>query len=68
MLNQPYGAFEWLDLPENANPNWHNAHNFYGDLRASAGRDPRRCGEFFETYYAPNNAVLVVVGDMTRTK
>ncbi|HEX9460779.1 MAG TPA: insulinase family protein, partial [Thermoanaerobaculia bacterium] len=32
VLNQPYGLFEWLDLWQNANQNWLNAHNFYGDL------------------------------------
>ena len=32
VLNQPYGGFPWLDLPQNANTNWYNAHNFYGDL------------------------------------
>jgi hypothetical protein len=32
VLNQPYASFEWLDLWMNANTNWFNAHNFYGDL------------------------------------
>ena len=44
VLNQPYGGFPWLDLPQVANTNWYNAHNFYGDLAASrrghAGRRP----------------------------
>ena len=65
VLNQPYGAFEWLGLPQKANTNWYNAHNFYGDLadlEAATIDDVKR---FFETYYAPNNAVLVVVGDTT---
>jgi predicted Zn-dependent peptidase len=65
VLNQPYGAFEWLQLPQRANVNWYNAHNFYGDLteiEAATIEDVRR---FFETYYAPNNAVLVVAGDTT---
>ena len=33
VLNQPYGGFPWLDLPQYANTNWYNAHNFYGDLK-----------------------------------
>src|SRR5882724_7376464 len=33
VLNQPYALFEWLDIWQNANTNWYNAHNFYGDLR-----------------------------------
>src|SRR6266545_4258076 len=32
VLNQPYALFEWLDIWQNANQNWFNAHNFYGDL------------------------------------
>ena len=33
VLNQPYGGFPWLDMPQYANTNWYNAHNFYGDLK-----------------------------------
>ncbi len=33
VLNQPYGGFPWLDMPQIANQNWYNAHNFYGDLK-----------------------------------
>jgi zinc protease len=65
VLNQPYGSFYWLDLPQKAFDRYPNAHNFYGDFKdldaASIG-DVKR---FFETYYAPNNAVLAVVGDVT---
>ena len=32
VLNRPYGGFPWLDVPQYANRNWYNAHNFYGDL------------------------------------
>ena len=63
VLNQPYGGFPWLDLPQIAFDNWHNAHNFYGDftdLDAATLEDVR---SFFDRYYAPDNAVLVVVGD-----
>lgn len=63
VLNQPYGGFPWLDLPQLANENWYNAHNFYGelaDLEAATLEDVR---EFFDTYYAPNNAVVALVGD-----
>src|SRR5579885_1812432 len=31
VLNRPYGGFPWLDMPQYANTNWFNAHNFYGD-------------------------------------
>ncbi len=32
VLNQPHGAFDWIEIWERANTNWHNAHDFYGDL------------------------------------
>ena len=65
VLNQPYGAFEWLGLPQKANTNWYNAHNFYGDLSDLQAATLDDVKKFFETYYAPNNAVLVVTGDAT---
>ncbi|MEK6371562.1 MAG: pitrilysin family protein [Acidobacteriota bacterium] len=64
VLNQPYALFEWLDLWQNANTNWFNAHNFYGDLRDIEAAKIDDVRQFFKTYYAPNNAVLVVVGDV----
>src|SRR6476620_7598456 len=33
VLNRPYGGFPWLWMPQYANTNWYNAHNFYGDLK-----------------------------------
>src|SRR5436853_6654551 len=65
VLNQAYGAFEWLGLPQKANTNWYNAHNFYGDLKDLEAATVDDVKKFFDTYYAPNNAVLVVVGDTT---
>jgi zinc protease len=64
VLNQPYNAFYWLDLNMQANQNWHNAHNFYGDLTELEAATIEDCKAFFKTYYAPNNAVLAVVGDV----
>jgi len=63
VLNQPYGGFPWLDLPQYANENWYNAHNFYGDLAQLDAATLTDVRDFFHTYYAPNNAALVVVGD-----
>lgn len=63
VLNQPYGGFPWLDMPQYANENWYNAHNFYGDLADLDSAKLEDVHQFFKTYYAPNNAVLVVVGD-----
>ena len=63
VLNRPYGGFPWLDLPQAANENWYNAHNFYGDLRDLEAATLEDVQRFFETYYAPNNAVVALVGD-----
>ena len=63
VLNQPYGGFPWLDLPQYANENWYNAHNFYGDLEDLDAATLADVQEFFDKYYAPANAVLVVIGD-----
>jgi len=62
VINQPYGGWIWIDLPMLANENWHNAHNFYGDLTDLQNADLADVQSFFDTYYAPNNAVIAVVG------
>lgn len=64
VLNQPYGGFPWLDMPQYAFDNWYNAHNFYGDLAHLDAATLDDVAAFFKTYYAPNNAVVVVVGDV----
>ena len=64
VLNQPYGGFPWLDLPQVANTNWYNAHNFYGDLGHLDAATLGDVRQFFKTYYTPSNAVLVVTGDI----
>jgi zinc protease len=64
VLNQPYGGFPWIDLPMAANTNWYNAHNFYGDLAHLDAATLEDVRNFFKTFYAPNNAVLVVTGDL----
>jgi predicted Zn-dependent peptidase len=64
VLNQPYGLFEWLSIWQNANQNWMNAHNFYGDLHEIEAAKVDDVKQFFHTYYAPNNAALAVAGDV----
>lgn len=63
VLNRPYGGFPWLDIPQYANQNWYNAHNFYGDVSHIEAATLADVKKFFETYYSPNNAALVIVGD-----
>ncbi len=64
VINQPYGGFPWIDLPIHANTNWYNAHNFYGEMGDLDAATLADASSFFRTYYAPNNAVLVVTGDV----
>jgi zinc protease len=63
VLNRPLGGFPWLDMPQVANTNWYNAHNFYGDIKDIEDAKLNEVQEFFKTYYAPNNAALAIVGD-----
>jgi zinc protease len=63
VLNQPYGGFPWLDMPQYANVNWNNAHNFYGDMKDLDAATLTDVQQFFKTFYAPNNAAIAIVGD-----
>ena len=63
VLNRPYGGFPWLDMPQYANTNWYNSHNFYGDLKDIEAATLTDVQAFFKTYYAPNNAALAIAGD-----
>ena len=64
VLNQPYQLFEWIELWKNAFTNWNNSHNGYGELDEINAATIADVRSFFKTYYAPNNAVLTVVGDV----
>jgi predicted Zn-dependent peptidase len=63
VLNQPYGGFPWIDLPMAAFENWYNSHNFYGELEDIEAATLSDAKTFFDKYYSPKNAVVVVVGD-----
>jgi len=61
--NQPYAPAS-IKLEEMAFDNWSNGHPPIGsveDLEASSISDVRK---FFDTYYAPNNATMAIVGDI----
>ncbi|HEY1468799.1 MAG TPA: pitrilysin family protein [Candidatus Acidoferrum sp.] len=64
VMNQPYGGFPWLDMPPVAFRNWANAHNFYGDFADLDAATLADVQKFFRTYYVPNNAVLLLLGDV----
>src|SRR5512140_769338 len=62
--NDPYGLFEWQELPSLLFDRWENAHDGYGDftdLDAATTDDVR---SFFDTFYRPGNAVLSIAGDV----
>jgi zinc protease len=64
VLNRPYGAFPWLQLPQIAFESFANTHDGYGsfvDLESSTVDDAT---DFFSQYYAPGNAVLCIGGDL----
>jgi len=64
VMNQPYGGFPWLDMPPVAFRNWANAHNFYGDFADLDAASLADVQTFFRTYYVPNNAALLILGDV----
>src|SRR5512144_1760424 len=61
--NQPYGkTFEAIDELAYENPAYeHSVIGSMADLNAASVDD---VAAFFSTYYAPNNAVLAIVGDV----
>ncbi len=61
--NQPYGkTFEKLDELAYDNPAYeHSVIGSMSDLSAASVDD---VATFFKTYYAPNNAVIAIVGDI----
>ena len=65
--NQPYGqTFERTSNQANDNPAYkHSVIGSMADLNAASVDD---VATFFKTYYAPNNAVLTIVGDVDPKK
>jgi zinc protease len=61
--NQPYGkTFEAIDELAYDNPAYeHSVIGSMADLNAASVED---VASFFKTYYAPNNAILSIVGDV----
>lgn len=63
VLNQPYGGFPWIVLPELAFDTYENAHNGYGDFSHLEDATLEDATSFHASYYAPSNAILAVAGD-----
>ncbi len=65
VLNAPYGLFYGIDLPHRAFDRFPNSHNFYGDFKDLDAATTRDVAAFFQHYYAPNNAVMAIAGDVS---
>ncbi|HSH44332.1 MAG TPA: pitrilysin family protein [Longimicrobiales bacterium] len=66
--NQPYGRALWevMDtLAVDYEPYEHSVIGSMADLDAATGQDAR---EFYERFYVPSNAAVVVAGDVTVTQ
>jgi zinc protease len=62
--NQPYGKTNET-LEELAYTNFAYEHSVIGSLADLSAATVDDVAAFFKTYYAPNNAVLAIVGDVT---
>jgi predicted Zn-dependent peptidase len=63
VLNRPYGGFPWIPLPAVLYQTFPNSHNGYGDFTELESANLDDCASFFDSYYAPGNAILTVTGD-----
>jgi zinc protease len=64
VLNKPYGGFPWLMLPPVMYDTFPNAHNGYGGFEDLTNANVEDASAFFDSYYAPSNAVLCVAGGL----
>jgi predicted Zn-dependent peptidase len=61
--NQPYGK-AYLDIDNLAYDNFAYKHSVIGEMSDLDAADLQDVKDFFRVYYAPNNAVLTLVGDL----
>src|SRR4051812_25229954 len=61
--NQPYGKTGEL-LPELAYENFAYEHSVIGSMADLSAATVEDVADFFRTYYAPNNAIVAIVGDV----
>ena len=64
VLNRPYGGFPWILLPPVLYDTFPNAHNGYGDFTELEQATLEDAASFFDTFYAPGNALVTVHGDL----
>jgi predicted Zn-dependent peptidase len=66
--NQPYGSW-WERLPALCFPEGHPFHHsLIGSMEHLSAASVDDVADFFRTYYAPDNAVLTIAGDLDRTE
>jgi zinc protease len=63
--NDPYGLFEYGELPQALFEKWENAHDGYGDFHDLDAATLGDVESFFGTFYRPDNAILAVAGDVS---
>ena len=63
--NDPYGLFEYGELPQALFEKWENAHDGYGDFHDLDAATLADVESFFGAFYRPDNAVLAVAGDVS---
>ncbi len=62
--NDPYGLFEYGELPQALFAKWENAHDGYGDFHDLDAATLGDVESFFAAFYRPDNAILAVAGDV----
>ena len=62
--NRPYNTAIIDVWPQLAFRNWQSSHSLIGSFEDLNSASVADVAKFFKTYYAPNNAVLSVVGDI----
>ncbi|MFD0656131.1 M16 family metallopeptidase [Thermocatellispora tengchongensis] len=61
VTGRPYGGFPWPLLPGVLFRRFANAHDGYGRLNRLRRTTLADCAEFFDTHYAPGNAIVTVI-------
>ncbi|MEK7858630.1 MAG: pitrilysin family protein [Elusimicrobiota bacterium] len=64
-LNAPYAKAQDAGVSETAFTKWQNQHTTIGEMRDVQGASLADVRAFYQTHYAPNNAVLALAGDVT---
>ncbi len=62
--NRPYATAIVDKWPSLAFENWQSSHSLIGSFEDLNSASLEDVAKFFKTYYAPNNAALVIVGDI----